>query len=65
MKCPFCKPQPGEYREVCRTKKDRRGTTNAYQLDRFNIRSIGQQDWVVMACEKCGNLQHFREDLIV
>ena len=52
MKCPFCKTGrvSHEYREVARSIKDRRGLTNAYMLDRYNIRSVGDQDWIVMAC---------------
>jgi|GEM_PF-6515468 hypothetical protein len=58
-KCIFCKE--GTYEEFATSSTDPRVISNVQEL---GLRTIAKNNWKILICNKCGNMQFFRQDLI-
>lgn len=56
--CIFCKN--GKYQVY--SNKDEEGIFKIH--DDLGLKTVGQNNWVILICDSCGNMQYFRDDLV-
>lgn len=56
LECKFCKK--GNYEEYVNQENEKGCLVND-----LGLRTIAQNEWTILICDNCGNIQFFREDL--